>query len=125
MTSQSIGRICNLGENESWQGDEQAQRPHRHCDGNACPQSAIPGPSERVQNDHVAVQGHDHDEEDAAEEADGVEDFRDPANKVPKDPLANHGVVGLQWQRQGKKEVSQCQVEETNVCQVGLLPVLH
>lgn len=55
VTSQSIGRICNFGENDSRQGDGQAQRPHRHCDDNASPYRAIPGPRERVQNDHVTI----------------------------------------------------------------------
>lgn len=54
-----------------------------------------------------------------------MDKFRDPANKVSKDPLPNNDVVGLQRQCHGKKEVGECQVEKANVCQVGLLPVLH
>lgn len=76
-------------------------------------------------DDHVAVQRHDNHEEDAAEEA-GVVAARDEAtHKVSESPPTDHREVSVERQREDEDEVRDSQVEKADVCQVGLVAVLH
>jgi len=78
-----------------------------------------------VHDDHVAVKRHDHHEEDAAEETSAVGAGGQAAQNVSEGPLSDPGVVRVERQREDEEEVGESQVEKADVCQVGLVPMLH
>lgn len=78
-----------------------------------------------VHDNHIAVQGHDNHEEDAAEEAGVVGAGQETTHEVPEGPLANQSVVNVEWKRQEEEEIREGQVEETHVSHVGLVAVFH
>lgn len=125
LTTQPVGLICHLREDESRQRDTQAQNPDEHGQDDARPQGAIPCHAVSVHDDHVAVQRHDDHEEDVAVEPGVVGAGEEAAHEVSESPLADHRVVGEERQREDEEEVGESQVEEADVCQVGLVAVLH
>lgn len=78
-----------------------------------------------MHEDDVAVQRHDNDEEDAAEEPDVVEASDEAAHKVSESPFTDHRVVTVERQREDEQEVRESQVEKADVCEVSLVSVLH
>lgn len=78
-----------------------------------------------MHDDHVSVQGHEHHEEDAAEEPSLVGGSGDTAHEVAKNPLAHHGIVSIERQRQDKEEVRESQVKKADVRHTSLVPMLY
>lgn len=73
---------------------------------------------------YVSVQRHDNHEEDAAEEPGVVGDSSKAAHEVSRSPIADDSVVSIERQSYDEEEVRESQVEEADVCQVGLVAVL-
>lgn len=125
VTTQPIRLICHPCEDQSRYRDAQAQNPDQQGQSNACPHRAIPYRSDSMHDDHVTVQCHDNHEEDAAEEPSVVGYSGDTAHEVSGSPFADHRVVNIERQRQDEEEVRESQVEKADICQIGLVPVLH
>ena len=121
-TSHPIFHRC---EDDIRQRDAEAQHPDEHGQGDAWPQGVISCHLVSVHDDHVAVKRHNHHEEDAAEETSAVGAGGKTAHKVSESPLTDPGVVRVERQRENKEEVGESQVEKADVCQVGLVAMLH
>lgn len=120
-----ICHLCHLCEDKSWQRNAQAQHPCKHSQNNACLHCAVLSHPVSVHYDQIAIQRHDNHEEDAAEEAGLVEPRDYTAHEVSKIPTTDHNVVNIERQRKDKEEIRESQVEEADVCQVGLVAMFH
>ncbi len=125
VTTLSVTLIGHRREEKSRQRHTQAQYPHGDGQHDARSHRAITCNSERVHDDNVAVQRHDGHEEDAAEEAGGVGHGGETTHKLPEKPFAHPSEVSVERQRDDEEEVGEGQVKEADVCQVGLVAVLH
>lgn len=117
--------LRHFEEEERWQGDTEAKHPDERDQDDAHLHGAIPSHAVSMHDDRVAVHRHDDHEEDAAEEARLLGARQEPAHEVPVGPVADHHVVDVEGQREDEEQVGEGQIEEAQVRQVALVPVLH
>lgn len=117
--------MLDVREDKSWKGDTETQQPDTDAQDDAWPQGAVTNHFVCMHDGYVAVQGHGYHEEDAAEEAYVVAASQETAHETSKDPLTIGGEVGKERQSEDEDQVRQSQVQQADVCQVGLMPVFQ